>query len=123
MASRLRVLIADDNQRVVKSLSRMLSLDYDVVGSVANGTELIEAAQHLQPNVVVLDLSLRDGDSLEACRQITERNPEIKVIVFSGEDDSELRDRAVEAGASAFVDKLFADALLSAVKGLVGKAK
>ena len=123
MASRLRVLIADDNARVVKSLSRMLSLDYDVVGSVGNGTELIEAAQHLQPDVVVLDLSLRDGDSLEACRQITERNPEIKVIVFSGEDDSELRDRAVEAGASAFVDKLFADALLSAVKGLVDKAK
>ena len=123
MASRLRVLIADDNARVVKSLSRMLSLDYDVVGSVGNGSELIEAAQHLQPDVVVLDLSLGDGESLEACRQITERNPAIKVIVFTGEDDTELRDRAVEAGASAFVDKLFADSLLSAVKRLDCEAK
>jgi len=115
---RLRVLIADDNRRVVKSLSRLLAMDYDVVGSVANGGELVEAAQQLQPDIVVLDLSLGDGDSLEACRQITERNPAIKVIVFTGEDDSEIRDRAVTAGASAFVDKLFADSLLTAVKRL-----
>jgi DNA-binding NarL/FixJ family response regulator len=123
VARRVRVLIADDNRRVVKSLSRLLAIDYDVVGSVGNGSELVEAAQRLKPDIVVLDLSLGDGDSLEACRQITKRNPAIKVIVFTGEDDSEIRDRAVTAGASAFVDKLFADSLLSAVKRLDSEAK
>ncbi len=123
MASRLRVLIADDNPRVVKSVSRMLALDNDVVGSVANGTGLLAAVQQLHPDVIVLDLTLRDGDSLEACRQITQRNPEVKVILFSGDADPELRRRAIEAGACDLVDKLFAGGLLSAVRACREKRK
>jgi two-component system secretion response regulator SsrB len=122
-ARRLRVLIADDNARLVRAISRLLSLDHDVVGSVVNGSGLLEAARQLTPDVVVLDLSLGDGESLEACRQLTQRNPAMKVIVFTAEDDLEVRRRAFEAGASAFVDKLLGNALVSAVTRLHDEAK
>ena len=121
MRSRLRVLIADDNPRVVRSVSRLLALDYDVVGSVNNGCGLLRAAEELHPDIIVLDLSLRDGESLGACRQVTQRLPGMKVIVFSADDNPEVMARAYDAGASDFVDKLFADALLSAVRRLDGK--
>jgi DNA-binding NarL/FixJ family response regulator len=120
VVSRLRVLIADDNARVVKSVSRLLAMDYDVVGSVANGSGVLEAAQDLHPDVIVLDLSLRDGDSLEACRQVTLQLPDTKVIVFSADHDPDVTARAYDAGASDVVNKLVADALLSAVRRLDG---
>lgn len=114
------MLIADDNARVVRSVSRLLALDYDVVGTVSICSGLLEAAQHLHPDVIVLDLSLRDGDSLEACRQVTLRLPDTKVIVFSADHDPEVAARAYDAGASDVVDKLLADGLLSAVRRLDG---
>jgi DNA-binding NarL/FixJ family response regulator len=109
----LRVLIADDNSGVLKSVARLLSLEYDVVGLVSDGRTLIEAAHRLQPDIIVLDLSFTDVDSLEACRLITQRDPRVKVVVFTVEDGAEVRRRAFEAGAVAFVNKLASDDLLS----------
>ena len=119
MRTRLRVLIADDHPGVVRAVSRLLAMNYDVVGSVADGSGLLEAAQRLQPDVIVLDMNLPDADGLKACLQITQGNPEMKVIVFTAMDDPDARQRAFEAGASAFVNKLSSvDTLLSAVKSV-----
>jgi len=119
MRTRLRVLIADDHPGVVRAVSRLLAMNYDVVGSVADGSRLLEAVQLLQPNVIVLDMNLPDADGLKACLQITQGNPEMKVIVFTAMDDPDARQRAFEAGASAFVNKLSSvDTLLSAVKSV-----
>jgi DNA-binding NarL/FixJ family response regulator len=116
--ARLRVLIADDNPGVLKSVARLLAADHDVVGLVSNGRALLEAAHELQPDVIVLDLSFTDVESLEACRLITTRDPRVKVIVFTIEDDAAVRQRAFEAGAIAFVNKLVVDGLLSALERL-----
>ena len=51
--ARLRVLIADDNPGVLKSVARLLALEYDVVGVVTNGTALLESVQQLQPDIIV----------------------------------------------------------------------
>ena len=113
---RLRVLVADDHPGVVRAVSRLLALSYDVVGSVADGSGLLAAAQQLRPDVIVLDVNLPNVDGLKACRQITQANPEMKVIVFTAVDDPDVRRRAFEAGASAFVHKLaLADDLLAAL--------
>jgi CheY-like chemotaxis protein len=117
-ARRPRVLIADDNLRVVKSVSRLLAVDYDVVGTVQSDTGVLEAAEKHQPDIIILDFHLRGCESVEICRQLTQRHPALKVIMFSADDDPEVRDRALEAGAADFVDKLFADALLSALERL-----
>jgi DNA-binding NarL/FixJ family response regulator len=115
---RLRVLIADDNPGVLKSVARLLALEYDVVGLVSNGSDLIEAAHRLQPNIIVLDLSFTDVESLEACRLITQRDPRVKVVVFTVEEAAVARQRSFEAGAVAFVNKLASDDLLSELKRL-----
>ena len=116
---RLRVLIVDDHPGLVRAISRLLGLSYEVVGSVGDGSGLLEAAQLLQPDVIVLDVNLPDGDGLKACRLITQQYPAMKVIVFTAVEDPDIRRRAFEAGASDFVHKLeLADSLLSAVQRL-----
>ena len=119
MPGRLRVLVADDHPGMVRAISRLLAMDYDVVGSVEDGHALLEAVKHLQPELIVLDMNLPGVHGLKACRQITQESPDIKVIMFTAGNDPEVRQRAFAAGASAFVDKLAAtDDLLAAVKGL-----
>ena len=117
--TRPRVLLADDYPGMVTAVSRLLSLDSDVVGTVADASALLEAAERLQPDVIVLDLNLPDLSGLEACRQITQAHPQMKVIVFTAVTDPEVRQRSLAVGASAFVSKLGpVTDLLSAVKRL-----
>ena len=100
-------------------MCRVLALDCDVVGTVADGSAVLEAATRLQPDVVVVDLNLPGVNGLEACRQVTQTDPEMKVIVFTAMNDPDVRARAFELGASAFVSKLAGDGeLLSTVKRL-----
>ena len=119
MPDRPRVLIAEDHPAVAKAVCRVLALDCDVVGTVANGSAVLEAAQRLQPDVIVIDLNLPEVDGLEACRQITQADPRVKVIVFSAMIDPDVMRRSFEVGASAFVSKLAANGeLLSTIKRL-----
>ena len=115
---RPRVLIADDHPDLVKAICRVLSLDYEVAGIVTDGSAVLEAAQRLKPDVIVLDLNLPNVNGLEACRQITQVNPEAKVIVFTAMDDPNLRQRSLEVGASAFVGKVAGDDLLATINRL-----
>jgi DNA-binding NarL/FixJ family response regulator len=113
------VLVADDHPGMVKAVCRLLALDCEVVGSVADGGALLEAAQRLQPDVIVLDVNLPTVHGLEACRQITQVNPAMKVIVLTALDDPVIKQRSFAVGASAFVCKLdLGDHLLSAIKRL-----
>jgi DNA-binding NarL/FixJ family response regulator len=103
----LRVLLADDDSGILRATRRLLlALEYDVVGTVADGHGLLDAVQRLRPEVVVLDVRLPDADGLDVCRRITGGNAEVKVIVFTATDHAEIRRRAFEAGAFAFVSKL-----------------
>ena len=117
--ARPRVLVAEDHAEVAKAVCRLLALECDIVGRVGDGNAAIEAAQQLQPDVIVIDLHLPRVNGLEACRQITQMNPAIKVIVFTATNDPDVRARAFEFGASAFVSKTAPDGnLLSTVKRL-----
>ena len=118
MPKRPRVLIAEDHPAVARAVCRVLALDCEVVGSVADGIAVLEAAQRLQPDVIVVDVNLPEINGLEACRQLTQVNPEAKVIVFSAMDDPDVKQRSFEVGASAFVLKGGGDDLLATVKRL-----
>ncbi len=117
---RPRVLLADDYPEIVKAVSRLLSLDCDVVGTVADGRVLLETARRLQPDVIVLDVNLPRVQSLEACREITRVSPEMKVIMFTAGADPSAGQAFLEAGASAFVSKDASMELLSTIKRLCG---
>ena len=117
LPKRPRVLIAEDHPGVAKAVCRMLSLDCDIVGNVSDGSAVLEAAQRLQPDVIVVDLNLPHVHGFEACRQIRQVKPEAKIIVFSAMNDPDVKQRSVEVGASAFVCKGTGD-LLWTVKRL-----
>ena len=115
-APRPRVLLADDYPGMVKAVSRLLALDCDVVGSVADGSALLEAVERLQPDVIVLDVNLPKIHGLEACRQVMQANPKVKVVVFTATIDPDIKQQFLDAGASAFVSKTGVGDLLSTVK-------
>ena len=102
---------------MAKAVCRVLALDCEVVGIVADGSAVLEAAQRLQPEVIVVDLNLPHVHGLEACRQIKQLKPETKVIVYSAMNDPDVQQRAFEFGASAFVVKGTGD-LLSTIQRL-----
>ena len=118
MSRRPRVLLVDDHPDMLKAVSRLLALDCEVVGSVADGSALLETAQRLEPDAIVLDVHLPTISSLEACRAITRMNPETKVIMFSAMNDPNVSQAFFEAGASAFVSKMASGDLLSTIKRL-----
>ena len=111
------MLLADDYPDIVKAVSRLLALDCEIVGTVADGSALLETARRLQPDVVVLDANLPNVNALEACREMTRESPATKVIMFTAMDPS-AGPSFVKAGASAFVSKLTAVDLLSTIKRL-----
>ena len=123
MSTRLRVLLADDYPDMVKAVSRLLALDCEIVGSVADGSALLETAQRLQPDVIVLDVNLPNVHSLEACREITRVNPKMKVIMFTAMVDPKVGQAFVEAGACAVVSKLASVDLLSIIKRLCAETE
>ena len=105
MPTRPRVLLVDDHPGIVKALGRVLSPECDVVGVIADGREVADAAARLQPVVIVVDLNLPNVNGLDVCRQITENNPRVKVIVITAMADDDIRDEALAAGASGFFHK------------------
>ena len=114
---RPRVLIADDFPDLVTALTRLLAPDCDVVGSIADGGALLEAAERFQPDLILLDLNMPTVNGLEACRQLKKANPHIKVILLTAERGAAIMGAAVAAGAFAFIEKqAIASDLLSAIK-------
>ena len=109
MSKKPRVLIADDHPDLVKAVTRVLALDYDVVGVASDGSAVLDAAARLTPDAVIVDLNLPDLSGLEVCRRIMQVHHETKVIIFTAMDDPSLRRRALEIGAAAFVCKVAGD--------------
>ena len=106
MTKRPRVLVAEDHPEVARAVCRVLALDCEVVGTVADASAVLDAVQRLQPDVVVLDLNLSHSNGLDACRQIIHATPQTKVIMFTAMNDPDLRQRCLEVGAAAFVSKM-----------------
>jgi DNA-binding NarL/FixJ family response regulator len=77
----------------------------DVVGLVRDGSALLREIASLQPDVVVVDLNMPGLSGLEACRLIRQTAPGTRVVILTASDDSAIRRKAQELGASAFVVK------------------
>jgi DNA-binding NarL/FixJ family response regulator len=110
------VLLADDYLALLTAWRRLLEPACNVVGCVADGRALLEAAQALSPDVIVADLAMPELNGLEACRQIKQLNPHTKIILVTAGGDAWVARAAFRAGASAFVLKYSAaDDLLTAI--------
>ncbi len=98
--SQPRVLLANTRPVVLERLRTLLQLDCDVVGAVTDGRALVDAAQRLRPDVVLLESSLPSLNALEAARQVKALVPACKLIFLSFEDDQIRAAEALPEGVS-----------------------
>lgn len=106
--ARPRVLLADDHPLMLGGLRKLLEPDFDVVASVRDGRELLEAAERLRPDLVVTDISMPLVDGLEATRRLQKTVPGARVLVLSIHDDPSWVRAAFAAGARGYLTKISA---------------
>ena len=102
---RPRVLLADDHSLVLGAFENLLSGECDIVGQVADGRALIDAAEKLKPDVIVLDIGMPLLNGLEAGRQIKRQLREVKLVFLTMHEDADLAADAFRSGASAYLLK------------------
>ena len=103
----IRILLVDDHQMMRDGLRSILDLegDLEVVGEAANGYDALEMAQTLRPEVVVMDIGMKDLNGIDATRQIIALDPRAKVVALSTHSDEPYVLSMLEAGASGYVLK------------------
>jgi DNA-binding NarL/FixJ family response regulator len=100
------VLVADDHQRFREALVAVLELDgFEVVGQAADGADAVALAKQLQPDVVVMDLSMPVLNGLDATRLVRDALPSTPVVVLTAFTGAELEQAALAAGATAYLAK------------------
>ncbi len=103
--TKARLLLADDHGLILEGLRSLLSKDFDVVGVAANGRELLAETKRLQPDVILLDISMPVLNGLEAARQIKAHWPTIKILFITQRSEHEYVRAAFRLGASGYILK------------------
>jgi two-component system, NarL family, nitrate/nitrite response regulator NarL len=103
----LRVLIADDHRLFVEALEAILASDerIEVIGQAGDGSEAVELARALKPDVVLMDVSMPVLDGFEATREIRADTEGVRVLMLTGSNSRADVDRSRDAGASGYVTK------------------
>lgn len=118
----IKILLVDDHAVVRMGLTMLLNghPDIRVVGEASEGNEGINKALELQPDVVVMDLSMPHGrDGLSATSEMKKRMPNINILILTMHDDEEYLFRAIQAGASGCILKSAPhDELLAAIQSV-----
>jgi DNA-binding NarL/FixJ family response regulator len=107
-----RVLLADDHLMVAEALKSLLSAEFDLVGVVEDGRQLVEAARTLRPDVIVADITMPHLNGIDAMVRLRGEGNKTPVVFLTMHRDVTFARRALEAGASGFVLKHSAPAEL-----------
>ena len=104
--SLLSVLLVDDHRLIRDSLRTSLTdLGFRVVGEAADGISAVTLAGQLRPDVVLMDISMRDGDGLTATRDIMRRDARNRIVILTMHSDGDTVRRAIQSGAVGYVTK------------------
>lgn len=118
---RPRVLLADDHPLVLEGISKLVGETCDVVGTVEDGRALIEAAERLNPDLVLLDISMPLLNGLDAARQVKAMLPACRIIFLTMHADPAYALEAMEAGGSGYLLKRSAASeLAQALEAVLG---
>lgn len=103
----ITVLLVNSEAIVQEGLRMRLALERDmtIVGEASTGAEALELVQRLQPDIVLMELTLPDMDGIAAIAALRAAQPESAIVILSLQDDATIRARAQAAGAASFVGK------------------
>lgn len=116
----MRVLVADDHSLFRDGIVSLLeAAGFEVVGQVGDGREALTETRRLNPDVVLLDISMPEMNGLEALKLLREESPDVHVVMLTvSENDADLLE-TIQAGASGYLLKsLSAEAFVELLKGL-----
>jgi DNA-binding NarL/FixJ family response regulator len=119
----VRVLIADDHRLFAEALQAILSAEprIEVVGLAGSGRDAIRDTQELEPDVVLMDISMPGVDGFEATKRIRAERPDTNVLIVTGSDAHQDVDAPPQAGASGYVTKdRIAAELIDAILDVAG---
>ena len=121
--SRTRILIADDHKMFAQGLQSLLEDEFDLVGTVGDGLALVEAVKQLNPDVVLVDISMPILNGLDAVRRLREDGVPAKVIFLTMHADDRLLAEAFRCGGLGYVLKQSAgeDLIVAIKEALLGR--
>ncbi len=100
-----RVLLADDHAEILTQIANVLADEFEIVGSVANGADLIKAAVQFDPDVIVLDITMPGLDGIEAARRLKHSGCRAKLVFLTVHEDPDYVRTALQSGGAAYVIK------------------
>lgn len=118
----VRVLLADDSPSMLQAARRILEPEFHIVGTVDNGQAVLQATESLQPDVLILDISMGVMNGFEAARLLTRLGSRAKIVFLTMHKDQEFVEEAFSVGALAYVIKprLGTDLLVAVREALIG---
>ena len=125
MNNNYKILIVDDHPIVRQGLAQLLNQEFDftVCGEAEDATQALESIQNLQPDLVIVDISLKGIDGLELTKKILMQYPELLILVLSMHDEALYAERALRAGAKGYIMKQEGtEKVISAIRKIVNGA-
>jgi len=116
-----RLLLVDDHEVVRLGLRALLEHhpQFEVVGEAANSKETMEKVESIKPDIVLLDIRLPGVSGVEVCEEITQKYPDVRVIILTSYAEDEMLFSAIRAGASGYVLKqIGGDGLIRAIEAV-----
>src|ERR1041384_4792486 len=114
---RTRLIIADDHVMFAQGLESLLRDEFDLLGTARNGEELVEATLRLQPDVILVDISMPVLNGFDAVRRIRANGVDTRIIFLTMHDDATLLSEAFRCGASGYILKQAAgEELVNAIR-------
>ena len=119
---KVRVLLADEHETVQARVRSILCKDFEVVGTVSNGRDAITEVDRLNPDVLVIDISMPVLDGLQTASRLHQKGCRTKVVFLTVHEDQDYVDAALAAGASGYVTKshLTSDLVPAIREALIG---